>query len=204
MTGKSHFGIGIITTAILSEYLKYNLNTATLIVCTVASLLPDIDHPKGFINQYLLPIKSREIKIALYVVIGIFIILLDYFYFNMAYLKVIGIFFILIGISTHRDGITHSLTGLLCFAGVLGFVANTYNFKEVIFPFIIGYGMHLLCDMLTSKGVPLFYPFNKKKYKFPVTFTVGSWWGNLIEGGIIASGLLYLVFKLPVIITKIR
>lgn len=204
MTGKTHFGIGVITTAILSEYLKYNINAATLLVCAAASMLPDIDHPKGFINQYVLPIKSKQIKIAIYVVLGIFLIVLDYFYFDSVWLKIAGAFLILIGISAHRDGITHSLTGLLCFGGMIGFLANHYKLQEIIEPFLIGYGMHLVCDMLTSKGVPLFFPFKNKKYKFPLTFTVGSWWGKLIEGGILSAGLLYLVFKLPILITRIK
>jgi inner membrane protein len=204
MTGKTHFGIGVISTVILSQYLSYNLSLGTLIICSLASLLPDIDHPKSIINQYVLPLKNKEFKIAIYVVLGVFINALDYFYFNNAYLKVAGIFLILIGISAHRDGITHSLTGLLCFLGVFGFFARTYKFQELIIPFAIGYGTHLLGDMFTNRGVPLLFPFKKKKFKMLLTYSVGSWWGNLLEGAIIAAGLIYLTFQLPVILTKIK
>lgn len=204
MTGKTHLGVGLISTVILAQYLSYNLSFGVLIICALSSVLPDIDHPKGIINKYLLPMKSKEFKIAIYVTIGVFLIILNYFYFNAIYLNVTGIFLIMIGVSAHRDGVTHSLAGLLCFVFVFGFFATTYHYKDLIIPFAIGYGSHLLGDMFTSRGVPLYFPFKKKKYKMPLTYTVGSWWGNLIEGGIIAAGLIYLTFKLPIILTKIK
>lgn len=204
MTGKTHFGIGVMSVVILSEYMKYKLSLPLLGVSAAASLLPDIDHPQSIINKYVLPMKSKEFKIAVYIILGVFLIALDYLYFANVYMKATGIFLILIAVSTHRDGITHSLTGLLCFIGVFGYLASAYNFKECIIPFAIGYGSHLIGDMFTNRGVPLFFPFKKKKYKMPLTFSVGSWWGNLIEGGIIAGGLLYLTFKLPMIMTRLK
>ena len=92
-------------------------------ICAIASILPDIDHPQSAINKYILPMKKKEFKIAVYITLGAFLIILNYFYFNYAYLEVAGIFLILIGASTHRDGITHSIAGLLCFIGVFGFLA---------------------------------------------------------------------------------
>lgn len=204
MTGKTHFGIGVISTVILSQYFSYNLSLGTLVICSLGSLLPDIDHPKSIINKYILPMKNKNFKIAIYVTLGVFIIILNYFYFYNNYLMVVGIFLILIGASAHRDGITHSLTGMLCFLGVFGFLATNYKFKELIIPFAIGYGAHLLGDMFTNRGIALLFPFKKKKFKMPLTYAVGSWWGNLIEGGIIAAGLIYLIFKLPIIITRLK
>ena len=86
----------------------------------------------------------------------------------------------------------------------MGFLQSSYEFRNCIVPFVIGYGTHLLGDMFTNRGVPLLFPFKKKKFKMPLTFAVGSWWGTLIEGGIIASGLIYLTFKLPMILTRIK
>jgi inner membrane protein len=204
MTGKTHFGIGVMSTVILSENLHLTLSLPILGICALASILPDIDHPQSIINKYLLPMKKKEFKIVLYITLGAFLIIFNYFYFNNSYLRAIGIFLILIGLSTHRDGVTHSLTGLLCFLGVFGFLAVAYGYRNCILPFAIGYLTHLLGDMFTSRGVPLFFPFNNKKYKMPLTFTVGSWMGNLVEGGIIALGLIYLVFQLPIIMSRMK
>ena len=204
MRGKTHFGIGVMATVILSENLHFALSLPILGICALASILPDIDHPQSAINKYLLPMKKKEFKIALYVTLGVFLIIFNYFYFDYAYLSATGIFLILIGLSTHRDGITHSLTGLLCFLGVFGSLAVFYGFRNCILPFTIGYLTHLLGDMFTSGGVPLLFPFNNKKYKMPLTFTVGSWIGNLVEGGIITIGLIYLVFQLPIIMSRMK
>lgn len=204
MTGKTHFGIGVMSTIILSESIHLTLSLPVLGICALASLLPDIDHPQGVINKYILPMKKKEFKIVLYITIGSFLIAFNYFYFNYPYIMATGIFFILIGLSTHRDGITHSLTGLLCFIGVIGFWGNSYGYRSFPVPFVIGYGTHLLGDMFTSKGVPLLYPFMKKKYKMPLTFATGSWIGNLVEGGLIAAGLVYLIFQLPAIMSRMK
>ncbi|EYE88609.1 membrane protein [Fervidicella metallireducens AeB] len=204
MTGKTHFGIGVMATVILSEYLPVKLSLPVLGVCALASILPDIDHPKSIINKYILPVKNKPVKVTIYITLGVFIFLVNYFYFNLAYLKALGVFLVLIGISSHRNGITHSLSGLLSFLSIFGYAAVIYNFKECVIPFAIGYGLHLFADMFTSRGIPLFYPFKKKKYKMPLTFTVGSGWGNLIEGLIMALGLIYLTFRLPIIITGLK
>lgn len=204
MTGKTHLGIGVISTVILSQYISYDLSIGALLICSISSLLPDIDHPKGIINKYILPMKNKEFKMAIYITVGIFLIVLNYFYFNNIYLNSMGIFVILIGISSHRDGITHSITGLLCFAGVFGVLAVTNNFSGLIIPFAIGYGTHLISDMFTKRGVPLLYPFKNKKFKMPITFTVGSAFGNLMEGIIISAGLIYIVLRLPLLITRFK
>lgn len=204
MTGKTHLGIGVMATVILSEYIPIQLSLTSLVVCAFASLLPDIDHPKGLINKYILPVRSKWIKITVYITLGIFILLLNYFYMNYSYLRSTGIFLILIGISTHRNGITHSLTGLLCFLGILGEAAVKYSLINSILPFTIGYGAHIICDMFTNRGVPLFFPFKKTKYKMPITFSVGSLRGNVFEEIITAAGLIYLVWRLPIIFTKVR
>ncbi|SEF59793.1 inner membrane protein [Caloramator fervidus] len=202
MTGKTHVGIGIISAVILSQYKMVKLTLGGLAICAIASLLPDIDHPKALLNRYILPAKNKTVKTTIYFTLGVFFLLLNFFYLNLKYVETLGIFFILTGFSSHRNGITHSLAGLLCFGLAFGFAAKAYGFKEYIIPFFLGYGLHIIADMFTNRGVPLLYPFKKRKYKMPITFTVGSFWGNLFEGLIILIGLVYLTFKLPEILLK--
>ncbi|WP_160318217.1 metal-dependent hydrolase [Caloramator mitchellensis] len=192
------------STVVLSQYNVVELTLGGLVICALASLLPDIDHPKAFLNKYILPIKNKSVKTSIYFTIGIFFILLNLFYLNIKYVEIIGIFFILTGFSSHRNGITHSLVGLISFSSTFGYAARTYGFREYIVPFFIGYGLHILADMFTNRGVSLFYPFRKKKYKMPITFSVGSFWGNLFEGLIISGGLIYLTLKLPEILLNMK
>lgn len=204
MTGKTHVAIGTMTTIILSEYLPYHITLPVIAAAVISSLLPDADHQNAWLNKYILPMRKKGFKTAVFIIFGCFLIALDFFYFNKPYLKIIGIFIILAGLSAHREGITHSLTGFAMVFGVLIFTAQRYKLTDIIYPFGIGYGFHLLADMFTKRGVPLLYPFRKKKYKMFFTIKVGSWWGNLFEGIIILTGLLYIIFKLPAIIDKIK
>lgn len=70
----------------------------------------------------------------------------------------------------HRT-ITHSL--IVSLLGLSLLVCSSYMFRGLAFylysnlviGFSIGYMSHLLLDFLTVQGIPLFYPFDKTKYK---------------------------------------
>ncbi|MGV3266082.1 MULTISPECIES: metal-dependent hydrolase [Cytobacillus] len=49
---------------------------------------------------------------------------------------------------------------------------------------------HITGDWLTSRGVPLLYPFRKERFKAPITFRTGSWTERWICLGLIALNLL--------------
>lgn len=102
-----------------------------------------------------------------------------------------------IAISTHRNGLTHSLTGMIIFSVVVGYIGNIYNLYNIIYYFMIGYGSHLLCDMATPRGVPLFYPFKEGNVKLPITFRTNSKMGIMLENLIVILGYGYIVYKLP-------
>lgn len=204
MTGKTHLGLGIMATVLLSPYIGYKLSIGALAASGISSLLPDIDHPNGLLNQYLLPMKRREFKWMLYIAIGVFLLGVNYFFFNYLMMNLAGFFLILIGFSSHRDGITHSLTGLCCFCILFGVFAEEYELQSLILPFVIGYGMHLLCDMFTKRGVGLLLPFKKTKFRMPVTFRVGSAFGGLLEGLMLCMGLLCILLRLPLLITRFK
>lgn len=71
----------------------------------------------------------------------------------------------------HR-GITHSILGVLIFSILSIFLFN--KFPNLLKGSIVGYSSHLLGDYFTRWGIPLQYPFNKKRNKAPITFTTGS------------------------------
>ena len=44
---------------------------------------------------------------------------------------------------------------------------NKFNlglYKPMLFGYITGYTSHLLLDFLTKAGIPIFYPFSRKRY----------------------------------------
>lgn len=199
MNGKTHAGIGLAAYVAISDRLPGGFNYLGLGIVLIASLLPDIDHPKSIINRYILPFKNKYTKVTLYLCSGIIVLYFDYLYTNQPAYKALGAALIAVGLSSHREGLTHSLLGMITFTFIVGYIGDKYNIKHITTDFIIGYSTHLLGDMLTNRGVPLFYPFKNKKVKLPLTYRVGSKIGNLIELILVAAGLVYVIYRIPLI-----
>ena len=68
----------------------------------------------------------------------------------------------------HHRGFSHSIPGLLGFAGIIGLIMTLVFPQTGFWTFFlwsfIGALSHSLMDLLNSYGVMLFYPFSKKKY----------------------------------------
>lgn len=197
MTGKTHAGIGSVVYVAICSKLPGKFNYIGMVVVIIASILADVDHPKSMINKYILPFKNKTTKVTIYVCLGIIILWFDFLYIKELALKSLAISFIIIGLSTHRNGLLHSLTGMIFFMIMIGYTCRRYSLPPLVYPFGIGYGSHLMGDMFTKMGVPLFYPFSKRKFKFPYTYKVGSKTGKLIEEIIMVFGLAYIVYVLP-------
>lgn len=197
MKGKTHAGIGLITLICLADRMPGKFDYLGLVLVLVGSLLPDIDHPKSIINKYVLPFDNKLTKVFVYFCAGVIILWYDYLNGGSYILKALAVAVMLIAISTHRNGLTHSAAGMLMFSFIAGYIGNSYGIPYLVYYFMIGYGMHLLCDMTTDKGIPLLYPFSKKKAKFPFTFKTNSKLGEALENVIIVAGLVLAVIKFP-------
>lgn len=200
MKGKTHLGVGIVTSIALYEKLSLDYSVISLGIVAFGSLLPDIDHPKSMINKYILPFKNKFTKVIMYICIGIILLWYSIIRGDIPHIKAIGILFIFIAISSHRNGVTHSLTSMIVFSTIVGYMGKIYNLHSIIYYFMIGYGAHLVCDMMTPRGVPLFYPFKEGNVKLPITFSTNSKMGNMLENLIVILGYGYIVYKLPNII----
>lgn len=196
MKGKTHAAVGTSVFVFLCNILPGKFGLINLAFAIIGSLLPDIDHPKSFINRYLLPFRNQATKVTIFCSLGISMLYIDSVYINAPWIKIIGISLILIGVSTHRMGLTHSILGMIIFSVVLSFFARIYELIYVEFYFFLGFLFHLICDMCTKRGVPLLYPFNNKKFKLPLTFTTGSFIGNFLEGAIIVLSLGYAGYNI--------
>ncbi|MCY6371267.1 metal-dependent hydrolase [Clostridium ganghwense] len=197
MKGKTHAGIGAITFFCICDKLPGKFSYIGLIIVMIASLVPDIDHPKSLINKYILPFKNKKTKTVVYLCLALVVLWFDYLYVGEPALKALGISLIFIAVSSHRNGLSHSLGGLIVFTLISGYLGNVYNIPFIVYYFMIGYGMHLLCDMFTKMGIPLFYPFIRRKYKFPLTYKVSSKSGNLFEDFLMIMGIVYTIYRLP-------
>jgi inner membrane protein len=200
MNGKTHAGIAAVTYVASCTKLPARFDYLSIIVIIFAALLPDIDHPKSIFNRYIFLIRSKASMVTLYICLGLVVLWGNYQYFSEPALQALGICLIVTGVSSHRNGLTHSLTGLIAFSAIVGYTANIYKVGYIVYWFMLGYGMHLLCDMATNRGVPLFYPFRNNKVKLPLTYRVGSKFGNFLEQLIMILGLIFIIYKLPGIV----
>lgn len=200
MKGKTHAGIGAFTFITIYDKIPGGFSYLGLFTVILASLIPDIDHPKSIINKYILPFKNSKTKMAVYLALAVVVLYFDYLYVKAPALKALGISLVFIAFSSHRNGLTHSIVGLIVFTMITGYLGETYNLPNIIYYFMTGYGMHLGCDMLTKMGIPLFYPFIKKKYSLPLTYNPNSKNGSGFENFLMVAGLAYTLYRLPKIL----
>lgn len=195
MQGKTHAAVGVATYVFLCSKLPGKFSTIGMIVTVVSSIIPDIDHPKSIINKYLLPKKSEKTKRVFYAALGIIILCFDKIYTRDIGVKAVGIAFICISLNSHRNGFSHSFLGFVL-ASIIGSIVEVrINTPYLTLYIVAGYMSHLIGDMFTKHGIPLFYPFNIIKVKFPINYSVGSKKGRFIEGIIRILVMIYIVYS---------
>lgn len=86
----------------------------------------------------------------------------------------------------HR-GLTHSLLGFL----IISTLVLLFTKLDFGLGIILGYGGHIVEDMLTTNGVSLFYP-SKTKVRFPFHIKTGG----LLEKLFLLFTVVYLAFSL--------
>ncbi|CAM2884177.1 metal-dependent hydrolase [Hathewaya histolytica] len=196
MQGKTHATIGAASYVFFCSKFPGKFEVIGLIITVISALLPDIDHPKSILNKYILPIKNESTKRTFYACIGIIILWIDYIYLKDLAIKAVGFSFIAIALNSHRNGFSHSFLGFLIFSLVASMLEGKLSRPYLTFYIVIGYGGHLLCDMFTKAGIPLFYPVSRTKVKFPISYAVNSKVGRIIESIISSIALLYIVYAL--------
>lgn len=97
----------------------------------------------------------------------------------------------------HR-GFTHSILSMLIFGFIfyLSFV-NTGIFPfYYIWYFVIGYSSHLLGDLVTKSGIPLFSPFSSKKIALKF-FATGSSGEKFVILGLLSVTIYFFIQIYP-------
>lgn len=75
----------------------------------------------------------------------------------------------------HR-GFTHSLLAW----GAITIVLLLQHFSPFTLGLCLGYAFHVLADYCSSQGVPLLWPFSKKRYRFVITYRTSSFLETLL------------------------
>ena len=92
---------------------------------------------------------------------------------------------------------SYSLLALLLIFIVFTSIERGGGPSGLAYPALIAYSSHLVLDMATKRGVPLFLPFSEKYYKY-ANLKVGSLVCNIVETILI----LVLAVLLVVILTN--
>lgn len=190
--GKTHAIIGAAVGTSIIVHMNLSLIPSIIVLSTsiLGSLLADLDHPNGFLNQKI-GIKNKKNKKIKYTILSI-AFFVSYYYYRLNFLGFLGIISFLTGVSKHR-GFTHSIFAVGLYALSLNSIAITYEIPYLFTSFLCGYISHLIADMLTNRGIALFYPI-KKNYKFPITITTKS--NGFTENCIHVLASIYIIFSL--------
>lgn len=157
----------------------------------IGSLFPDIDTPKSQLGRYFW-------TLAIIIVSGILTVVIYFptiFTTIPLYLKSISLLHLpfLLVFSGHRK-FTHSLLFflLLCLYSLL---TKIYFHIPLFYftGFLCGVASHLIGDYITKRGIPLFYPFSKKYFKFVLTFRTGSSKEHIITSILTFINIIYFI-----------
>jgi len=159
MLGRTHAAIALTLAAAAIKTPEQLISG--LAAAAAGSLLPDIDTPGSTLRYHL----RKYTGILLFPVLtaaGYLLFKRGYFslYSFVLYLIYITLAFLL----PHRT-FTHSILGFAVFM----FILSGMN-RYILLPAAVGYGTHLLGDLLISAGIPLFYPLSKN-FKIPLIRT---------------------------------
>lgn len=188
MRGRSHFLISAFACEAIGVAVFKDYSFVPFALGGFAALINDLDHdnsiisniiPKGGYTPPGAEYHKNKIKEFFTFLTIISLTAVTTYYEHNVYLLLLGFYLSIYPWMKHRE-VSHSLLasaifGILC---ILGFNQISHiNFGEYL---SMGYLMHILEDGLTVSGVPLFYPFSKKRYKIPLMST-GTTKGNIVE-----------------------
>ncbi|CAI8944780.1 inner membrane protein [Brevibacillus sp. IT-7CA2] len=141
----------------------------------LSSLLPDLDEPRSRIGGLLLPIIPSYLRPLAFTLIGAYLAYTGASN-GIWWLLLVGLTLLFLVMIRHRESPTHALVGL-------GLVLSlTYSWKpELIVPVLIGYGSHLVLDIITE-GISLLWPI-PMRIRIPIMST-----NSLLERWVVYRG----------------
>jgi membrane-bound metal-dependent hydrolase YbcI (DUF457 family) len=126
---------------------------ASLVAVSVGALLPDIDHPQALLAAWKPLGRGGPL--------GLWRLIRPLLLPSLVVREVLG----------HR-GPLHSILAGVVVCSVVEYVALAVGAPGVGRALGWGYAAHLVADMLTRRGVPLLWPFARRRIAFPRPVTV--------------------------------
>jgi inner membrane protein len=181
MLGYTHIAIALTSAAIVIKTPEQLI--PGLAAAAAGSLLPDIDTPGSTLRYHL----HKHTGILLFPVLtAAGCLLLKHGYFSLYSFVLYLTYIILAFLLPHRT-FTHSILGFAAFMSVFSGM-HWY----ILLPAAAGYGTHLLADLLTPAGIPVFYPLSKN-FKIPLVRT-GSI-SDILTGTIFWAAFVVTMFQ---------
>ena len=214
MTGKTHKFIGMAAGGAIAYHgffaLGQPMQMFYILAVPVGAMIADIDHDSSKLGR-----SRKSIMAAISSLISSLAIVAVSFFLMDAYtdpnknffqaILIVGMvvvpFLILVSLSkikfvkenlkfmTKHRGIMHTLI-LPAFLFAATYFVSEPTFKILVTGLAIGYATHLLADMLTIKGCPIFFPFSKKSINF-LEIKTGSG-GEYVAAAIMCAALCAL------------
>lgn len=94
-------------------------------------------------------------------------------------------------VTSHRS-FTHSLLIVGIVFLLLKYIEHTLHIKDLAVIGTVAFVSHLVCDIITKRGIPLFYPFSKKYFSIG-NLRVGYFMCNAVEFIIIAALIVLIL-----------
>lgn len=177
MTKVTHTTTGLCSSIAISSMSGLNPILA-IITGVIASLIPDIDTGRSFINKYLIRVKwLRNEWMAIYYAVITASLFLVYQATGFKWLLVLSFLTLLLVIGQHRT-FFHSILIMLPLWPLMEYFKLD---SEYIALGMINYLNHLVLDMFNPQGVMLFYPISKKVYRMPIVFNSNAFTTRVIE-----------------------
>jgi inner membrane protein len=106
----------------------------------------------------------------------------------------------------HHRGLSHSLAGLFCEAGLLAAIllvahrawsksAASANFRMLFLMSMAGLGSHTLLDYTNSYGIRPFLPFDGRWFAADLVFIVDPWMLAILAAGLLFPLLFRLIYQ---------
>ena len=186
---------------------------AGTLVCAGVALLPDIDHPEATVSRSLGPVSwfgSRAINVlagghrkGTHTVWAWFAVS-AFAYWALrspaaswvTLLLAIFAVSLLLKVLTHADGAVCAILAAVFGAAAVLFAGADHTW--LLGAVIIGYGLHLLGDIITTEGIPLFAPIGGN-LAIPIIGSTDHWREESagIACGVVAAYLLVTMVFMP-------
>lgn len=161
----------LIFTMLIACFYLYTKTEKSVYIGVVLSLIAI-----SFIEKKITVNHTRSIILTL-VMLLISTTLLIY---NVnAGIVVLSFLIALFPITNHRS-LTHSALIVVLIFSILKYIEYSLHIKDLAIIASTALISHLLCDIVTKRGIPIFYPFSKKYFSL-ANLRVGSFLCNLVE-----------------------